>query len=135
MNKVSTYQKTIFVKQADIDEFDHVNNIVYLKWVQDIAKEHWQICASQGIVDQYKWVVVNHNITYKRQLKIHQKVVIKTQVFDNAKGALWGRMVWIYDESKVLIVEANTQWCLVDNQSFKPKRITDEIKSVFFVYE
>ena len=134
MNKVSTYQKTIFVKQADIDEFDHVNNIVYLIWIQDIAKEHWQICASQGIMDQYKWVVVNHNITYKKQLKIHQKAVIKTQVFDNAKGALWGRMVWIYDESKVLIVEANTQWCLVDTQSFKPKRITDEIKSVFLVY-
>ena len=53
MNKVSTYQKTIFVKQADIDEFDHVNNIVYIHWVQDIAKEHWQICASQRIMDQY----------------------------------------------------------------------------------
>ena len=132
MNKVSTYQKTIFVKQADIDEFDHVNIIVYIQEVQDIAKEHWQICASQGIMDQYKWVAVNHNITYKRQLKIHQKAVIKTQVFDNVKCALWGHMVWIYIESKVLIVEAKTQWCLVDTQSFKPMRITDEIKSVFF---
>ncbi|MAJ50950.1 MAG: thioesterase [Flammeovirgaceae bacterium] len=135
MDKVSTYQKTIFVKRADIDEFDHVNNVIYVKWVQDIAKEHWQISASQEIVNQYKWVVVNHNIFYKKPLKIHQKVFIKTQVFDNAKGALWGRMVWIYDDSEVLMAEANTQWCLVDAQSFKPRRITDEIKSVFLAYD
>ena len=121
MNKVSTYQKTIFVKHADIDELDHVNNAVYLNCVQDIAKEHWQICPFQRIIDQYKWVVVNHNTTYKRQLKIRQKAVIKIQVFDNAKGALWGRMVSIYDESKVFIVEANTNWCLFETQSFKQR--------------
>ena len=135
MDKVSTHQKTIFVKAADIDELDHVNNIVYLSWVQDIAKEHWQIRASQAIIDQYKWVVVNHNITYKNPLKIHQKVWIKTQVFDNAQGALWGRMVWIYDDSELLMAEANSQWCLVDAQSFKPRRINDEIRSVFLTYE
>ena len=135
MDKVSTHQKRIVVKSADIDELNHVNNVVYLSWVQDIAKEHWQIRASQEIINQYKWVVVNHKITYKKPLKIHQKAFIKTQVFDNAKGALWGRMVWIYDDSEVLVAEANTQWCLVDTQSFKPRRITDEIKSIFLAYE
>jgi len=135
MDKVSTHQKRIVVKSADIDELNHVNNVVYLSWVQDIAKEHWQIRASQEILNQYKWVVVNHKITYKKPLKIHQKALIKTQVFDNAKGALWGRMVWIYDDSEVLVAEANTQWCLVDTQFFKPRRITDEIKSVFLAYE
>ena len=100
MDKVSTYQKMIVVKPADIDELDHVNNVVYLSWVQDIAKEHWQIRATQEIINQYKWVVVNHNITYKKPLKIHQKAFIKTEVFDNAKGALWERMVWIFDDSE-----------------------------------
>jgi acyl-CoA thioester hydrolase len=135
MGKVSTHQKIIVVKSADIDELNHVNNVVYLSWVQDIAKEHWQIRASQEIINQYQGVVVNHNITYKKPLKIHQKVFIKTQVFDNAKGVLWGRMVWIYDDSEVLVAEANTQYCLVDTQSFKPRRITDEIKSIFLAYE
>ncbi len=132
MDKVATYQKIIFVKSADIDELNHVNNVVYLSWVQDLAKEHWQIRASQEIINQYKWVVVNHDITYKKPLKFNQKAFIKIQVFDNAKGALWGRMVWIYDDSAVLVAEASTQWCLVDTQSFNPRRITDEIKSVFF---
>ena len=81
MDKVSTHQKMIVVKPADIDELDHVNNVVYLSWVQDIAKEHWQIRASQEIINQYKWVVVNHNITYKKPLKIHQKAFIKTLSF------------------------------------------------------
>ena len=111
MNKLSTYQKTIFVRQADIGELDHVNNVVYINWVQDIIKEHWYICASQGIINQYKWVVANHNIAYKKQLKIHQKAFITTKVYDNAKGALRSCMVCIYDESKVLIIEANRQWC------------------------
>jgi|TARA_B110000046_G_scaffold143374_1_gene150316 acyl-CoA thioester hydrolase len=135
MDNISTHQKIIVVKPADIDELDHVNNVVYLSWVQDIAKEHWQICASQEIINQYKWVVVNHNITYKKSLKIHQKAFVKTKVFDNAKGALWERMVWIFDDSEVLMAEANTQYCLVDAQSFKPRRITDEIRSIFLTYE
>ena len=131
MGKVSTHQKMIVVKPADIDELDHVNNVVYLSWVQDIAKEHWQIRASQEIINQYKWVVVNHNITYKKPLKIHQKVFIKTQVFDNAKGVLWGRMVWIYDDSEVLVAEANTQYCLVDTQSLSPDELPMRLNLFF----
>ena len=41
MNNVLTYQITIFVKLADIDKLDHLNNVVYLNWVQDITKEYW----------------------------------------------------------------------------------------------
>ena len=47
MDKVSTHQKRIVVKSADIDELNHVNNVVYLSWVQYIANEYLQIRASQ----------------------------------------------------------------------------------------
>ena len=49
----------------------------------------------------------NKTVDLTYDITLNQKAVIKIHVFDNAKGALWGRMVSIYDESKVLIIEAN----------------------------
>ena len=37
----STYSKTITVPHNAIDENGHVNNVVYVQWMQDIAVEHY----------------------------------------------------------------------------------------------
>jgi acyl-CoA thioester hydrolase len=50
------FQADIIVKQADLDELNHVNNVVYLQWVQDVAAAHWRSLASPEILDKYFWV-------------------------------------------------------------------------------
>src|SRR5580765_5546109 len=34
------------VQAADIDEQGHVNNVVYLRWIQDVAVAHWRKAAT-----------------------------------------------------------------------------------------
>ena len=131
MSDSANHQMHIIALSQDIDELQHVNNIVYLNWVQEVAKEHWKLRATPVVFNTYKWVVVNHNITYKKSVKLGDEVLIKTQVSKEVKGALWGRAVWIFDSANILVAEANTQWCLVDAQSLRPKRITQEIISTF----
>jgi len=32
---------TVKVTEKDIDGLNHVNNVVYLQWVNDISERHW----------------------------------------------------------------------------------------------
>ena len=58
------YEKHILVTKADLDQLNHVNNVRYVQWVQDIAEAHWLKNVSPSIKDRYYWVLVNHNIEY-----------------------------------------------------------------------
>ena len=66
MRHLATHEKNLIVGAQDIDELNHVNNVIYLKWVQDIAREHWIRAAPDHIKDQLAWVVISHFITYKK---------------------------------------------------------------------
>lgn len=124
------FQKTILVTKDHIDILNHVNNVIYLKWVQEIAAEHWNVKAPELLKKKYIWVVSSHFISYKKPCFLNDLLTINTQVLDDAKGALWGRSVWI-KRGDVTTTEAETQWCLIDKNSGKPTRINAAILSVF----
>ena len=49
---------------AEIDAQNHVNNVAYLQWIQDIAVAHWQTAATAEQLENYTWVVIRHEIDY-----------------------------------------------------------------------
>jgi acyl-CoA thioester hydrolase len=113
------------VKSSHIDELNHVNNVVYLQWIQDIANLHWtQLKKSEDTTD-YVWVVIRHEIDYVGQALLGDSIVAKTWVGETG-GIRSIRHVEFYKNNK-LIVKAQTMFCLVNSKSFKPTRITDQI--------
>jgi acyl-CoA thioester hydrolase len=113
------------VKSSHIDELNHVNNVVYLQWIQDIANLHWtQLKKSEDTTD-YVWVVIRHEIDYVGQALLGDSIVAKTWV-GKTGGIRSIRHVEFYKNNK-LIVKAQTMFCLVNSKSFKPTRITDQI--------
>jgi acyl-CoA thioester hydrolase len=46
----------------------HVNNIVYLRWAQEMAIAHWRARASAEMLTSYVWVVVRHEVDYRAPL-------------------------------------------------------------------
>jgi len=113
------------VKSSHIDELNHVNNVVYLQWIQDIANLHWtQLKKSEDTTD-YVWVVIRHEIDYVGQALLGDSIVAKTWV-GKTGGIRSIRHVEFYKNYK-LIVKAQTMFCLVNSKSFKPTRITDQI--------
>ncbi len=131
MDNSTHFQMTVVPGSSDIDQLDHVNNIAYLRWVQEVAEKHWMSKAPSELNRKYYWVVVSHEIHYKKPCFFGDKLTVKTMVPDDISGARWGRRVWIY-RMEVLAVEAFTVWCLIDRRSNKPTRIKDEVKRVFF---
>ena len=113
------------VKSSHIDELNHVNNVVYLQWIQDIANLHWtQLKKSEDTTD-YVWVVIRHEIDYVGQALLGDSIVAKTWV-GKTGGIRSIRHVEFYKNNK-LIVKAQTTFCLVNSKTFKPTRITDQI--------
>jgi acyl-CoA thioester hydrolase len=86
LQKGNPFQVKIQVNSADIDEMDHVNNVVYLQWVQQVATAHWLAMASPEIRDMYRWVVLRHEIDYFNPAFLGDKIIGLTWV-STATGA------------------------------------------------
>ena len=63
---VEKYELPIEILPEHIDQLGHVNNVVYLRWVQDAAIAHWSAAAPENEQEKLLWVVTRHEIDYKR---------------------------------------------------------------------
>lgn len=128
---MDTYLKTVTVSIDDLDALNHVNNIKYIEWIQNVSAEHWANVVGLELSRNYVWVVRNHNIHYHKSALINEELLIRTFVAD-WKGALSIRHVEIIKErTNELLVSAATEWCLLDAKTLRPKRIPEEIINRF----
>ena len=117
------------VSAAEIDAQGHVNNVAYVKWIQDVAVAHWFSVTTQEIRAKYTWMLTRHEIDYKKQTFADEEVTAATWV-GKATRITWERFTEIRRGADIL-VKARSIWCLIDRQTSKPSRITSEmIKSL-----
>jgi acyl-CoA thioester hydrolase len=127
----SAFKITIAVQPGDIDDLKHVNNVVYLRWVQDVAAAHWESIASTEMRQKYSWVVLRHEIEYRNPAFLGDTLTAQTWV-SSCEGVRSVRNVKIFQSnSGKVVAEATTTWCLLDAQTTKPRRIEDDIRSIF----
>jgi acyl-CoA thioester hydrolase len=117
------------VSAADIDAQSHVNNVAYVKWIQDVAVAHWFSATTEAQREKYTWVVLRHEIDYKKQAFENEEIIVKTWVGDPTRVS-WERFTEIRCGEN-LLVRARSVWCLVDRNTLKPTRITSELNELF----
>src|SRR3982751_3779247 len=98
------------VAADDIDEQGHVNNVTYLRWIQDVAVGHWLDAATQEQLDKYSWVVLRHEIDYKKQAYEGEEIKAETWVGEWT-AATCERFTEIY-RGPELLVKGKTIWCM-----------------------
>src|SRR4029434_6266445 len=74
------FEMMVPVLPDDIDEQNHVNNTVYLRWVQDVATAHWRAVAGAEAQETIRWVVLRHEIDYKAPATLGDEIVLRTWV-------------------------------------------------------
>lgn len=125
------FQTEITVPASAIDNLKHVNNVVYLQWVQDVAEQHWNESTSVAVRENLAWVVLNHFIEYKAPAFENELLILKTWV-EKYSGVTSERHTQIIRKTdQKLLVQAKTLWCLLDKNSGKPMRITNELIEKF----
>ena len=125
------FEMTVSVLPGDIDEQNHVNNTVYLRWVQDVATAHWQAVASLEAQKSIGWVVLRHEIEYKNPAGLADKIMLRTWV-GKATRLTFERFTEILRSGEgQLLSNARTLWCPINAQTGRPMRVPPEVRAQF----
>ena len=117
------------VATSDIDANGHVNNVVYVRWLQEAGIAHWRSKFSEEETRGHSWVVLRHEIDYRRALKVGDEVKALTWVGE-PRGPRFDRYVVIEGPDGVC-AQGHTEWAMVDSTSMRPLRIPAGVAEPF----
>jgi len=127
----AVYSQIQKVVPEDLDELRHVNNIRYLQWIQDLSRKHWEAVVDPALRSSLVWVVRSHHITYHRAAILGDSIHMATHV-ERFQGPISERAVEMtLAKTGEPLVSAQTQWCLLDAGSLRPKRVPEAIIKLF----
>ncbi|MEL7189896.1 MAG: acyl-CoA thioesterase [Pseudomonadota bacterium] len=118
-----------------IDELGHVNNAVWVQWIQDIATAHWDAAARPSDHSQFFWVVIRHEIDYRGNIAAGESATGATWIPDAPKGAKSVRHVEFTDEAGRVLVSAQTTWAMLDRATQRLARVRPDVIAPFQLSE
>jgi len=124
----------ISVLPADIDDNDHVNNVVYLRWIFDVALAHWNASASDGMKELFGWVATRHEIDYRREAVFGDAIVARTWVgaVDSRRFERLTEIVRTADDH--VLARARSLWTLIARDTGRITRIPPDMVALFAAY-
>lgn len=125
------FEMTFTAAPEHIDELGHVNNAVWVRWMEQVAVAHWRSVADAEHQDAYFWVVVRHEIDYLRAVLEGERITARTWVGDNLKGAKFDRHIEFVGADGKPRVRSRTDWAIIDKASGRPIRIPPEVVAPF----
>ena len=128
---IPSFTRSFTAEARHIDEMGHVNNAVWVQWIQDMATAHWDAAARPEDREQYVWLVVRHEIDYRGNIDLGQSVEGTTWIEGGARGAKSLRRVDFRDAAGRVIVSAATTWAMLDRTSGRPARVRPEVIAPF----
>jgi acyl-CoA thioester hydrolase len=114
----------------DIDENGHVNNAVYVRWLQEVATSHWYAVAPPEDVERFFWVISRHEIDYLKASHLGETLEAETWG-ENPRGARFDRRTTLMGPSGDRRVEARTTWVLMDKALARPARVPKAMMALF----
>ncbi len=126
------FTRSFTATPADIDELGHVNNAVWVLWIQDMATSHWVALAPADAQAAFVWVVVRHEIDYRGNVRAGDIVTGSTWIDSVPRGARFDRMVAFHDAGGKAVVEAKTTWALIDRASGRIARVPKDLAGLFY---
>jgi acyl-CoA thioester hydrolase len=126
---MTAFRHPIAILPADIDHMGHVNNSVYLKWVQDAVVDYWRSVAPPDAVARHLWVALKHEITYLRPTFLQDNVVAEV-IADKVEGAR-AFFTTILRRGEDVLSEIKSSWCCLDAATQRPVRLAREIAAHF----
>ena len=124
---------TVPVQPTDIDGQNHVNNTVYLRWVQDVATAHWESLTSADALASIGWVVVRHEIDYKMAANRGDEILLRTWVGESSRLKFERFTEIRRKKDRQLLAQARTLWVPIDSNTGKPTRVSAEVRARFSV--
>ena len=123
------YRHAITIEPADIDHMGHVNNAVYLRWVQEAVVQYWETVAPVEAVAQHLWVALKHEISYRRPAFLHDGVVAEV-IAERVQGAR-AFFSTVIRRGEDILAEVASSWCCLDAATKRPARLARDVADCF----
>lgn len=127
---MQSHQHHVSIEPDDIDHMGHVNNSVYLKWVQDAVSSYWRRIAPADAVRRHLWVALSHDIVYRRPAFLGDNIEA-TVITERVEGCKASFKTLIKRGEEVL-AEVRSSWCCLDAGSRRPARPARDVVRRFF---
>ena len=125
------FERDFTAAPEHIDELGHVNNAVWVQWIQRLATDHWYALADPADAQHYIWVVARHEIDYLRPLLVGETAHGRTWVGDEPRGARFDRLMEFTGADGKALLKARTTWAIIDKASGRPIRVPPAIVARF----
>lgn len=125
------YEKRLKVEKKHLDQQKHVNNVQYVQWIQDVAQEHWESRAPAQQQQKYSWVVVRHEIDYKKEALLGEELLLQTYVGETTNVTSVRHVLIKRATDDKILAQAKTTWCLLNSETKRPAKISEELKRIF----
>ena len=128
---MNRFSQTFTAQPQHIDELGHVNNAIWVDWIQQIATAHWSAVAAPEHQAAYIWVVTRHEIDYRGNIGLGESVTAETFIPSPPTGARFDRRVDFRNAAGQVIVSARTTWAMIDKASGRLARVREEVTAPF----
>lgn len=125
------FRATVRVDERHIDEMRHVNNAVWLLWLQDVAAAHWYAAARPEDRDRLVGIVLKHEIDYRANVGAGVEVAVETWIDGPPRGIRCIRRARFTDAAGKLLVSVASEWGMLDRDTGSLARVTAEVVAPF----
>jgi acyl-CoA thioester hydrolase len=125
------FEMVLTATPEHIDMLGHVNNAVWVQWMEQVAVAHWESVADAAHKDAYFWVVVRHEIDYLRAALEGERLTARTWAGDKPQGARYDRHMEFLGEDGKIRVRARSWWAIIDKAAGRPIRVPPEVVAPF----
>ncbi|RZF55791.1 acyl-CoA thioesterase [Acinetobacter halotolerans] len=124
----------IQVQPEHIDVLGHVNNVVYVQWMQDVAAAHIETLGlglAQYLEFKHAMVAVEHHVQYRKAALESDDVILRTWLDDiNALYSFRQYAFYRPKDQSVLFI-ANTKWACIEIATGRPKRMSPSFTQAY----
>jgi acyl-CoA thioester hydrolase len=127
------YSHTIQVPEIAIDANAHVNNIEFVRWMQDIAIAHADAvgCTAATLEAGATWVVRAHQIEYRRPALLEDRIQVRTWIADFRRAFSRRKYDFIRESDGTVLARGETDWAFIDTATGRPRSIPPNIAAMF----
>ena len=123
------FRYAVAIDPADIDHMGHVNNSVYLTWVQEAVVDYWRSIAPPEAVAKHLWVALKHEITYRKPTFL-QDIVVAEVIAEKVEGAR-ASFTTVVRRGQDVLSEVKSTWCCLDAGTHRPARLARDVIARF----
>jgi acyl-CoA thioester hydrolase len=140
MNTTKAFREPIYpyeftIPENAVDENGHVNNVMYVQWMQDAAVRHYEAMGGRQLTQEIgaTWVVRSHTIEYLSPAFAGDHIKVLTWVANIRRVRSLRRYSFIRVKDDQLLVRGETDWVFVDANSGSPRGIPPEVVTLFSI--